>query len=300
MNPIASFIAGIIGAFAPCVVVLIPLVVYRFFNKEEKQTKYFFIFILGFLMTYTLLAISIQKMFTSGMQNGFKLGFGFIFIAIGILALMRKINPLKLPYVKNSFLLGIFYALLISANPCTLPYLSLIIALNNTGLIFLNLLAFGFGLLVPSLLFAVFGSSVMRFATKHGKILNATEYVINSLLILAGVYLIITIKAFGKADVIVAVIMLVILFLLLMSTLREKKELFNLPAILLLISLLLIIVTAFFYCNSYVQHAVSGELAQCSLKAFSCHTCNTCISIFSLAVLFGIAGIVIERFLNKL
>jgi thiol:disulfide interchange protein len=163
------------------------------------------------------------------------------------------------------------------------------------------LFAFGFGLLIPSLLFAIFGSAIMKFATHYGNVMNVAEYVVNSILILAGIYLIITLKSFGKMDALVGAVMLIFLFILLLSSLRSNglKGLLHISTILLIIGLLLIIVAVYYYCNSHIQNQVSHELAQCSLEIMKCQTCNKCISIFSIGAIAGVFGIIFENVFHK-
>ncbi|MEM4710590.1 MAG: hypothetical protein QXL18_01450, partial [Candidatus Woesearchaeota archaeon] len=146
MNPFISYLSGLLAAFTPCVIVLMPLLLYRFFNKEKKQWKSFSFFIIGFLIFYFILSYLLASIFTSQIQNGFKLGLGIMFVVLGILSFMERLNPLDLPLVKNPFILGVIFAIIAASNPCALPYFSVIVANSASTMFIINIMAFGLGI----------------------------------------------------------------------------------------------------------------------------------------------------------
>jgi len=309
MNPLLSFASGIIAAFTPCVIVLIPLVLYRFFNKEKRNFLAFSLFISGFLISYLIFGVFLTRIFTSAVQNGFKIGLGILFTIIGILAFFNRLNPLNMPIVKNPFLVGMVFALVISFSPCTIPYISLIFSLNSSAEIFLNLLMFGFGLLIPSELLAVLGQSVIRISRKGSKILHTLDKMMSILLIITGIYLAISIKSLGIYDIYVVGLILGIVFAIIikaMFLINSRREIFELKNLLMILALILIITATGLHCKTtvnkstkvsifnFVNHEILPEQACKAETIRDCPVCRQCLSIFSLATGLGLFGILLN------
>lgn len=303
MNPILSLISGIIAAFTPCVIILIPIVLYRFSNKEKLNIKEFILFVLGFLISYVFLGYIIDGLFTSSIQNGIKLGFGLLFAVLGLLSLANRINPLNFPLLKNPILFGVSFSFIISLNPCTIPYLSLIISLNQKSQVVLNIASFGLGLLVPSISFAVIGKSVLKFANSNASLFHKVNQLMSVILFFSGIYLALTIKAFQEYDIYISLLFLLIVFVIILKCyfiINTKKDLFKIKNILLLLSLMLILFGAMSHCKSYVDHNhnflesfpdYKQEELSCSYVNLECTVCTRCISIFTLALFLGILSI---------
>ena len=226
MNLLLSLSSGIIASFTPCVIVLFPIVLYRFFNKEKNFLEYGK-FVLGFLFSFIVFGYLLFGLFSSPVANGIKLGLGFLFSILGVLALLDRINPLNFPLIKNSFLLGSSFALILSFSPCAFPYLSIIIATSKS--IFMDIIMFGIGLISPSILFAFFSQKILNFTKKSGKIFHNINKLMSIILIATGIYLAITITMFNYHDLIISVIFLGIMFVILiksffmMYTLKYEK-----------------------------------------------------------------------------
>lgn len=312
MNPILSFISGIIAAFTPCVIILIPIVLYRFSNKEKLNVKEFLTFILGFLVSYVFLGYIIDGLFTSFIQNGIKVGFGLLFVVLGLLSLGNRINPLNFPLLKSPLLFGISFSFIVSLNPCTIPYLSLIISLNQKSQVILNIASFGLGLLVPSISFAVIGKSVLKFANTNANLFHKVNQLMSVILVFSGVYLALTIKSFQRYDIYISSLFLLIVFAIILKCyfiINTKKDLFKIKNVLLLLSLLLILLGAMSHCNSYVKHEsnyleynniesfshYNHEELSCSSVDLNCSVCTRCISIFTLALFFGALSILFSN-----
>lgn len=283
MNVLLSFISGIFAAFTPCVVVLIPLILGRFLSDGKRKGLFFLS--LGFVFSFLLFAGFLSAVFSSTFQNGFRLGFGILFVVLGFLSFQGKVNPFGLPILKNSFVLGAGYALIVAFSPCALPYIGLVISFSGV-MIFLHLLAFSIGLLVPSILFTLIGKSFLDFAFKGGKFFHHIGKLMSIVLVISGVYLIIMINSFGSADAVIAGGLLFLVFILLMRTFfLGKKDLKNPWAILLIVSLLMIIVSVVFSCLG------RGSVGICGDSFFRCAHCKRCIALFSIALLAGVFGI---------
>lgn len=319
MNPSISFVSGIVAAFTPCVIVLFPLVLYRFFSEDRKRVRPYLAFVMGFLISYVIFGYFISGLFSSFIQNGVKVGLGLLLVILGILSLMGKLNPLNIPVVKNPLLLGGLFALALSFNPCSLPYLAAIITLNTQGAVMLNLVAFGFGLLAPSIIFAFIGQSLLAYAKKGYAVFGTVSKLMSIVLIASGAYLALSIRGFAFYDVyIVALFLLVISVVLLRAffIVNSKEDLLRLPNILLLLSFLLIVVTAILHCNTTIaDESASGlpgamdglsltdslgmmvhEQESCSASGVSgCEICMRCITTFSIAASLFLVAIAINR-----
>ncbi len=256
MSFTTSYLSGLVGAFTPCIIVLMPILLYKFFNnKEDKKWFGFIEFIISFLFSYLLFGFFLSELFTSQVQNGVKVGIGLLFIVLGILAVFGKLNPINFPLIKNNIVFGFIFSLIISFNPCTIPFLSLIISLNNSVDILSNMFYFSLGLITPSIIFAFFGNSLIKFINNFGNKFNMINNLMHFVLILSGVYLIFSIDNLTRYDLFLISFFILFIFYILLRIffiLNSKRDLLNLGNILLLISLLGILFTALFHCNSYI------------------------------------------------
>lgn len=300
MNLFISYLSGILTAFTPCVIVLMPIMLYRFFNREKKQWKSFSFFIFGFLLFYFLLSYILASVFTSQIQNGFKLGLGILFVVLGLLSFMNRINPLDLPAVNNPLLLGVVFAVIAASNPCALPYFSIIVANSMSGLIVLNILFFGLGIITPSILFGIIGQKVINIANKSGRFFHSIHKLMSIVLIASGIYLALSIKDVVMNDVYVVGGMLALIFFIIMRAffiINDKKDLLMVRNVVLLISLLLIIFVAVYHCNSVLPKNKIHDMSVCSADVLSCTVCARCIWIFGVAALLGFIGLfLVDKF----
>ena len=116
------YLSGLLAAGSPCVVVLIPLILYRFKDHLDRHLLWF---VLGFLLSYVVLGYTASQILSSSLQNGVRLGLGGSFALLGSLSVNGKINPIDMPFRDNSFLLGVGFAMLISVNPWSVEDLAL-------------------------------------------------------------------------------------------------------------------------------------------------------------------------------
>ena len=289
MDLALAFISGVLAAFSPCVIVLIPLVLYRFIGNGEKQLKGIMAMSIGFIAFFIMAGIVFSSLFQSEFQNGLRLALGIFFAGLGILSYAERINPLNFPLVKNPFLLGAAFALAISVNPCTLPFLSVTMGLGLAEAL-PSMIAFGLGLLAPSVLFVIFGSSAMNIARKGGRLMSRAKHLMDVMLVLTGIYLALTVKQFDTVDSQVVSLFLLGFFALLLRLLfivNSKADMAKPQTVMLIAALTLVIVAALVHCNAYIASAPA------SLAAATCHTglfeeaCETCVHC---AVIFGFAA----------
>lgn len=313
MALIVSYTSGLIAAFTPCVAVLFPLLLYRFFNKEKHQWKQFSYFILGYLVTYLIFSYILSLLLNSTIQNGFKVGLGIIFIVLGILSLINRLNPLDFPLIKNPIILGGVFAMLVSFNPCTLPYLGVILAMNHM-ILFFNLALFGLGVITPAFLFVIVGQNVLDFAKKRGKLFHHINKLMSIVLIASGIYMIYIVKSFGIPDVYaVAALMVIVLAVLLRSffIINTKKDLLKISNILLIISIILLFSTVVWHCNKTISKHNSDNFLedyvenlngiddesheQCGFASETCEVCQRCVTFFGISALIAFVGLFMLR-----
>ena len=76
------------------------------------------------------------------------------------LSVRGLIDPLDMPVLDNTFLMGVVFAAMLSVNPCTVPFLAVIISMTLHQAL-LGILCFAQGLLTPALVFIVVGERLI-------------------------------------------------------------------------------------------------------------------------------------------
>ena len=238
-NALSAYLAGLLASMTPCVLCLIPLVLIRFLSRD-KQTllptntyqknnsnniKNIIIFILGFQCSYLIFGFLLNSLLTSFIQNGVKLGLGNLFIILSSLSLIEKIDPLQLPIFDNIFIFGISFALLLSINPCTIPFLSLIISLNPTNTLSI-LMIFAQGLITPSICFIFMGNFIIEKIenTFKANIMNYIKKISSIALSCSGLYLIHSIFILSFYDRLITSILFLFTTLLTISKVQKKRK----------------------------------------------------------------------------
>lgn len=213
-----SYSSGLLAAVSPCVVVLIPLVLFRFMSDTKRKSAHaheppkrtphrdVLLFAVGFQFSYLLFGYFLSQLLTSSIQNGFKIGLGSLFVMLSALSITNRLDPMHMPLFDNTFLMGVSFALLLSFNPCTVPFLAVIISLNTRDAL-LALLCFGQGLLTPSLVFIYLGRGCINMVKKKGQIMHWLNKLMSAMLGMMGVYLIFATPVMAVGDLAVAGIM---------------------------------------------------------------------------------------------
>lgn len=320
MDILTALFSGLLAAFTPCVIVLIPALIYRFSN-EKKPIPEIIKFSLSFLIVYILSALFLAELFSSQIRYGLQLGLGILFIVMGILALLKRFNPLNFHLIKNTWLFGIVFAIIISVNPCVFAYLGILLGTTNTTMLPINMTAFAIGLLLPALVVAIFGNKLLTKINKASKIMHHVSNLMNGLLIIIGAYMIYTIKNLGKSDIIVTGLLLILTFIIILRSfyfLQGKKQLLKLKNILLFTALIIILLAITFHCDSHIKKNTYDALdpdtnpfhinnalqtqtitetpqPTCSSNVTTCKVCTRCITIFSLGALIGFLAILLTH-----
>ena len=312
MDILTALISGILAAFTPCVIVLIPALIYRFSN-ETKPAREITKFSVSFLLFYVLSALFIAQLLSSTIKYGLQLGLGILFIVLGILALMKKFNPLNFQLIKNTWLFGLVFALIVSVNPCVFAYLGVLLGTTNTMMLPITMIAFAIGVLLPSIVIAIFGNKLLTKINKASKVLHHVSTGMNALLIAIGAYMIYTVKYLGHSDIIVTGLMLLITFLVILRSfyfLQGKKQIIKLKNILLFAALIIILLAVVYHCDAHIRKTNLEEPTEnpfhldnvlqqpntstgptCSANVKECKVCMRCINVFAMGTLLGFLAI---------
>ncbi len=322
---ISAFLSGVLAAFTPCIIVLIPALIYRFTQKEKHPWLAAGQFVIAFLVFYAVIALFVTELLSSTIKHGFQLGIGILFIALGGLALAKRINPLSFPLIKNPLLFGLIFAIIASVNPCTLAYFGIVVSTAaNNGMLLISTLLFAIGLLLPAAAFTIFGKTLFDKARKTSKIMHHLNNLMNVLLIVMGLYIIYTIKNLNKYDIIAASVLLIITFIVILRAFQffyTWDKILTLPNILLLLVLILIVGAGIFHCNNHIidntnippgvedtsiyyegnpfLEAQEPVHASCSANIGGCVVCKRCIALFGIAAILGTAAIILTYYLRR-
>jgi cytochrome c biogenesis protein CcdA len=318
MSILTAFISGLLAAFTPCVIVLIPALVYRFSHQEKKPLRSFVLFTISFLLVYLISALFLAELFTSTIRYGLQLGLGLLFVIFGVLALLNRFNPLQFQLIKNPLLFGLVFALIVSVNPCVFAYLGVLLSTTSSTLLLPSMLFFALGLLLPSIVFATFGKTLLFKVKQASKLMHRVSQGMNALLIIMGIYMIYTIKMLGQTDILITGILLLITFLIILRSfffLQGPKHFKQLEHIALFVALFLIMVSAVFHCSAHIHKNTQKDLdtsnpflidnlqnpsfqetqPTCNAQVNDCDVCRRCIIIFAAGAILGFGTIVLTH-----
>ncbi len=217
-NPtlLLAFIGGLLSFFSPCVVVIIPIFLSNlagvpFDRKEDAELKKHvlystLVFVLGFVSVFTAFGIisGIFAQFFAQYIEIFNLIAGILIIFFGLVTL----ELVPVPFLQRTFKVNIngvsgynlFKSFAVGAafaagwTPCVGPILAAILLLAGasatafTGGVYL--IAYGLGLAVLFIFFALFISQISGWLKKVTLYLRYFNYVAGTFLILLGVLLI--------------------------------------------------------------------------------------------------------------
>ena len=174
--------------------------------------------------------------------------------------------------------------------------------------------AFAIGILLPAVLVALFGYSLLHRIRKAQKVLHHISSAMNWLLIFLGAYMIYTIKQLGTTDIIITGILLLLTFVVILRSfflIRKKPK----PQhIVLFIALLIILSAVVFHCGAHIKrneveqknpflidnlNAQENENPTCSANIGDCKVCTRCVIIFSIGGLLGFLAILSTHYFCK-
>jgi hypothetical protein len=165
------------------------------------------LFLCGFQFSYLLFGWLLASILTSSIQNGFKLSLGILFLVASILAMDGKVDPLRLPLVESAWMTGVSFALLLSFNPCVVPFMAALLSLADTRSTLLSLMCFAQGLITPALLVVAAGSRLLSWLEQSAFRIEKIKPLTHGLLALSGLYLLLApIYTLSLTDLLVALV----------------------------------------------------------------------------------------------
>ena len=111
-----------------------------------------------------------------------------------------------LPLSGSPFVTGISFALLLSFNPCTIPFLGMIISVNNSSHTLLSLIAFGQGLITPSMGVVLLGQKILEWFEERSLGMERIKPLTYIILGISGIYLLYGPYILTSGDTIVALV----------------------------------------------------------------------------------------------
>ena len=192
-----SFFYGILSAFSPCILPIIPIIVgHSLLNRKNRDI---ISFIMGFFSLFTIITV-LTVIFTAAINYYlyyFRVFAAVLIIAIGIFFILNK-NMFKFSYAPKrqndtigSFLFGLLTSL--AWSPCISPYMMTVVALSaSTGnwiLSTANMIIYYVGFSLILVLIAYLASKIkFDIIFKYSDEIRIFSGII---IIIAGIYLII-------------------------------------------------------------------------------------------------------------
>ncbi|WP_291570044.1 cytochrome c biogenesis CcdA family protein [Clostridium sp. UBA4548] len=204
---IASFVAGIVSSFSPCLLSTVPLVIgYVEANGKKNKNlalKYSLVFSLGLIFTFVALGVAsavLGKFFAGGGKLWY-LALGVIMMFVGLKTIgvlgSKESNSCKVPRtskgVVGAFFLGILGGVL--SSPCATPILAAILAfVASSGNIVLGILMLLLYSVGHCILIVIAGTSVgfietLQSSPRYFKVGNILKICFGILVIFIGLYL---------------------------------------------------------------------------------------------------------------
>ena len=316
MNPLSSLGAGVLGAFTPCALVLIPLVLARFTGQKRRIGTSLILFLAGFLLSFSVIGLVLEGMFQSHLKDGFSFGLGILFMGIGALAFTGRLNIANAPVVRNAFLAGIIFALAGALNPCTAPFLGIIISLNSSAGMMFHTILFGLGLITPALIAGIAGTSLSRMPRLSHRADTIIQKIVSAILIMAGAFLVIRVDRFTPYDSVIAAGMILFTLAIIIRSLFIITNWHDLKRPLTLAILLLIagtIIGGTSLCLSKSMQSVQDTAREshtsvlniyssqptCNAVQESCQRCADCMTTFAAIAFMGAGGLCGLAYYNR-
>lgn len=213
-QPSTALLAGILAAFTPCTITVIPILLYRLgiwggddlsTNKVERSWKLTLteagMLILGFMTSFMVTGAAFQLASNSQYANVTKLSLGMLLLLAAALLLVGRLRVQSLLRISHPIVLGLTLPLVVTLSPCVIPFVSVLLSpsTGTTGL--LRFFLFGLGILIPGILIGLVGhqlvTKVRWFSRSIGKIEAASPF----LLALTGLYISISLIGVTQGDV---------------------------------------------------------------------------------------------------
>ncbi len=198
-TPQTALLAGIIAAFTPCTIALIPIFLYRFgiwggktTNKQStsKVVKELGLLLLGYIVSFAAFGWILNGLFGSDFVNVVRLVLGTILVFFGVMQIGGQITFDFINRISNPIATGAAIPLIISFSPCVLPVITPLIAGGSAnGGSVLRFILFGVGILIPAAVLALGGNRLVKYFRKSSQAIAQIEKFSALLIIVSGLYL---------------------------------------------------------------------------------------------------------------
>jgi cytochrome c biogenesis protein CcdA len=213
-QPTTALLAGMVAAFTPCTITVIPILLYRLgiwggddlsTNKVERSWRLTLteagMLIIGFMTSFGLTGAAFQLASNSQYANVTKLTLGMLLVLAAALLLVGRLRVQSLLRISHPIVLGLTLPLVVSLSPCVIPFVSVLLSPSSGANGLLRFFLFGLGILVPGILIGLVGhqlvTKVRWFSRSVGKIEAASPF----LLALTGLYMSISLIGVTQGDV---------------------------------------------------------------------------------------------------
>lgn len=207
----SALIAGVIAAFTPCILALIPLFLYRFgvWGNDGKKRKRSIVgeiglLMLGYFISFTLSGIVFQQLSNSTFVNATRLTLGTLLFMIGVLQLFGFLSVQVINKFSNPLAIGLVLPFVISFSPCVLPYFSTLLAGSISADSVFNFWLFGLGVLIPAIIISIFGKFALNLFRRTNGWLHKIERISGLLIVFSGLYLASQLVQITQVDVDIA------------------------------------------------------------------------------------------------
>lgn len=311
----SAYAAGIIAAFTPCILAIIPVFLYRFGiweskpsaankqNSMKKTLRELGLFIVGFFTSFIVTGLLLNQLSNSAYVNATRLTLSFILILVAILQLFHRINIYFHNRFTNPLVLGLATPFIVSLSPCVLPYFSLVLANQDIATILPKFVLFGLGILTPPIITALLGKFALNLFRKSSGLFAKIEKWAPILILISGIYLGTQLIEVTQQDVIISgVITLVIILFSIYKTfeIHEQRTYQNMRNYIIVIAIwsaVVLFLLAIAPQASSLTHDKLINYCMTNNMGQACEVCNQAEILFSLLAI--VLGITIIRSSNK-
>lgn len=226
-HPGFAFGSGLVAAFTPCTLSLIPIFLYRFGlngqqgNSGSKRYVDIGLVLIGFLGSFAVTGLLFGGLVGSDFVNITRLVLGVVLVLVGILQIFHKLSLQFFTKITNPLGLGIVLPWAISFSPCVIPFLSVILTgiaessdVVSTTQGIANFLMFGLGLITPAILISLLGGSIVKGMKKISTWVVRIESVSAVLIVVAGFYMSSQLVQLANRDVVISALLILVVLIL--------------------------------------------------------------------------------------
>lgn len=281
----SSFALGLASAFTPCTIVIVPILLYRFgiWGETKLLVKDTILVLAGYMASFTIIGLLFDILYRSILFDLSKFFLVIVLFSLFVLQLFHKVNFNLFQKISNPFALGLILPLTLSMSACVLPFFTVtIVDAGVSGFQFklLAILAFGIGVIAPSVLIAIFGQAVFSQIKKLSGVLRFVDYVAAIVIVSSAVYLATRIESFENAKLLTILAVVITASISLLYTNFRKQKLNSILFTLVVLPLLMLIFRLVYLSQNFVTSSL--HLKSCTFEDVICDNC------FEAAVITGI------------